>query len=142
MTLVRAATKHISVEDQQEKENAEEDEGSSSSLSDYENEQQVEDEEETINQPNASSQENKLQMSVKSKENKEQEPWSSAGKSVTRNVQAIKVIKRIKKKLEGKDEDSPIKSKLTLEQQVDWLIKEATSTKNLSRLYEGWTPWC
>ncbi|RHY14851.1 hypothetical protein DYB36_001728 [Aphanomyces astaci] len=32
-------------------------------------------------------------------------------------------------------------SHLSVEQQVQWLIQEATSVDNLCQMYEGWTPW-
>jgi hypothetical protein len=30
---------------------------------------------------------------------------------------------------------------MTVEEHVDWMISQATSTDNLCRLYEGWAPW-
>lgn len=57
------------------------------------------------------------------------------------NNRAIEVINRIQAKLTGRDflindegED------FTIEQQVDRLIKEATSIENLCQLFPGWCP--
>ncbi len=81
-----------------------------------------------------------------------------------RNAYAIKALRRVNAKLEGLMKTSssshPRKASfssttraspsttnavpvlpLTVEQQTDWLIREATSKENLARMYEGWTPW-
>ncbi len=59
---------------------------------------------------------------------------------MAKNLYAINILKRIKSKLQGKDEHfSP--NKVTVEQQVSWVVQEATSVNNLCVLYEGWTPW-
>ena len=51
------------------------------------------------------------------------------------------MITRIQAKLTGKDfAKSDIEDELTVEQQVDELIKEATSVENLCQLYQGWCP--
>ena len=54
---------------------------------------------------------------------------------------ALEVIHRIQAKLTGKDfantEDS---DELTVEQQVERLIIEATSDENLCQLFAGWCP--
>lgn len=42
-------------------------------------------------------------------------------------------------KLEGRDPD-PTK-RFTIQEQVDWMIREAMDPDNLAVLYEGWTPW-
>eukprot|EP01125_Pyxidicula_operculata_P020938 TRINITY_DN787_c1_g1_i1.p1 TRINITY_DN787_c1_g1~~TRINITY_DN787_c1_g1_i1.p1 ORF type:complete len:1047 (-),score=394.48 TRINITY_DN787_c1_g1_i1:416-3394(-) len=81
----------------------------------------------------------------------------------TRNVHALNIVKRVKEKLEGiKDnnnnnninsnhhqqhqhhdvkESSNRDEVVSVSDQVDWIIKEATSLDNLSKMYEGWTPW-
>ena len=56
-----------------------------------------------------------------------------------RNSYAVSVWRRVKLKLEGRDPDSLVKTSVA--DQVDWIIKEATSVENLALLYEGWTPW-
>jgi hypothetical protein len=77
-----------------------------------------------------------------------------------RNTYAIKALRRVNAKLEGlvgtsssSQRKAPVTSTslpfaaghstgaLTVEQQTDWLIHEATSKENLARMYEGWTPW-
>jgi len=57
-----------------------------------------------------------------------------------RNEYAIKILKRVQEKLEGRDA-SLGEEKLSVQEQVDAVIKEATSSDNLSLLYEGWTSW-
>lgn len=81
----------------------------------------------------------------------------------TRQTTAAAVLKRFAEKLEGRDPDlqrreeestsqsGAVKSEeksvetgkeaLTVERQVDALLREARSVDNLSRMYEGWTPW-
>lgn len=55
------------------------------------------------------------------------------------NSYAVTVWRRVRMKLEGRDPD-PSK-RMSVEDQVDWMIKEATNRDNLAVLYEGWTPW-
>uniref|UniRef100_S4RYT5 SMG1 nonsense mediated mRNA decay associated PI3K related kinase n=1 Tax=Petromyzon marinus TaxID=7757 RepID=S4RYT5_PETMA len=62
------------------------------------------------------------------------------GKAVQeRNSYAVSVWKRVKAKLEGRDVDPS--RRMTVTEQVDYVIKEATSLDNLAQLYEGWTAW-
>ncbi|KAL5019170.1 hypothetical protein ScPMuIL_004892 [Solemya velum] len=62
------------------------------------------------------------------------------GKAIQeRNSYAVGVWRRVKMKLDGRDPD--INKRLSVAEQVDNVIKEATSTDNLAVLYEGWTPW-
>jgi len=66
-------------------------------------------------------------------------PVGASSSSVsTRNIHAVNIVKRVKEKLEGLDGTS---QPMSISQQVDWVIKEATSTDNLCKMYEGWTPW-
>ncbi|KAG5885461.1 hypothetical protein JTB14_037042 [Gonioctena quinquepunctata] len=63
----------------------------------------------------------------------------STTKGQQSNAYAMKVWRRVKMKLEGRDPDPGRKS--TIQEQVDYVIQEATSMDNLALLYEGWTPW-
>lgn len=56
-----------------------------------------------------------------------------------RNIHGINILMRVKQKLDGRDPD-PSK-KASVQEQVAWVIQEATSLDNLVQLYEGWTPW-
>ncbi|GAB0095897.1 hypothetical protein DMENIID0001_113330 [Sergentomyia squamirostris] len=56
-----------------------------------------------------------------------------------RNAYAVSVWRRIRLKLEGR-EPEPTK-RITVPEQVDWMIREAMDRDNLAILYEGWTPW-
>jgi len=56
-----------------------------------------------------------------------------------RNAYAVNILKRVRAKLEGRDFDS--NHSLTIQEQVDRVIKESTSIENLCVMYEGWTPW-
>ncbi|XP_030237319.1 serine/threonine-protein kinase SMG1 isoform X2 [Gadus morhua] len=56
-----------------------------------------------------------------------------------RNSYAVSVWKRVKAKLEGRDVDPSRRMSVT--EQVEYVIKEATSVDNLAQLYEGWTAW-
>ncbi|CAD7090037.1 unnamed protein product [Hermetia illucens] len=56
-----------------------------------------------------------------------------------RNAYAVSVWRRIRMKLEGRDPDP--NRRLTVAEQVDWMIREAMNPDNLAVLYEGWTPW-
>ncbi|CAH1794898.1 unnamed protein product [Owenia fusiformis] len=62
------------------------------------------------------------------------------GKAVQeRNSYAVSVWRRVKQKLDGRDPD--INQRLSVPEQVDFVIHEATNMENLCLLYEGWTPW-
>nr|XP_046270775.1 serine/threonine-protein kinase SMG1 isoform X2 [Scatophagus argus] len=56
-----------------------------------------------------------------------------------RNSYAVSVWKRVKAKLEGRDVDP--NRRMSITEQVDFVIKEATNMDNLAQLYEGWTAW-
>lgn len=56
-----------------------------------------------------------------------------------RNSYAVSVWKRVKAKLEGRDVDP--NRRMSITEQVDFVIKEATNLDNLAQLYEGWTAW-
>ncbi|KAJ8915769.1 hypothetical protein NQ315_004581 [Exocentrus adspersus] len=71
--------------------------------------------------------------------NKEVIQKESVTKGQQRNAYAVNVWRRVKMKLEGRDPDSC--RKYTAQEQVDYVIREATSLDNLALLYEGWTPW-
>ncbi|KAK3412470.1 hypothetical protein EUGRSUZ_I01219 [Eucalyptus grandis] len=68
-------------------------------------------------------------------------PNGHAGGRVTRgkNAFALSVLRRIEMKLDGRDIDET--RELNTAEQVDYLIKQATSVENLCNMYEGWTPW-
>ncbi|KAJ8977248.1 hypothetical protein NQ317_007425 [Molorchus minor] len=69
-----------------------------------------------------------------------QEPQKQdSSKGQHRNAYAVNVWRRVKLKLEGRDPDSG--RKCAVQEQVDYVICEATSLDNLALLYEGWTPW-
>ncbi|XP_077590470.1 serine/threonine-protein kinase SMG1 [Stigmatopora nigra] len=62
------------------------------------------------------------------------------GKAVQeRNSYAVSVWKRVKAKLEGRDIDP--NRRMSVTEQVDFVIKDATNMDNLAQLYEGWTAW-
>ncbi|XP_023013215.2 serine/threonine-protein kinase Smg1 [Leptinotarsa decemlineata] len=63
----------------------------------------------------------------------------STSKGQQSNAYAMKVWRRVKMKLEGRDPDPGRKS--TVQEQVDYVFHEATNLDNLALLYEGWTPW-
>ncbi|GET01157.1 serine/threonine-protein kinase SMG1 isoform X2 [Rhizophagus clarus] len=63
----------------------------------------------------------------------------NAGIVQARNSFAVSVIRRIKSKLEGKDFD--LNTKMSVSEQVDKIIQQATDTDNLCVMYEGWTAW-
>ncbi|KAI8016538.1 Serine/threonine-protein kinase SMG1 [Camellia lanceoleosa] len=68
-------------------------------------------------------------------------PTIDVGNRVTRgkNAYAMSVLKRVEMKLDGQDiaDNRPI----SIAEQVDYLLKQATSVDNLCNMYEGWTPW-
>lgn len=86
--------------------------------------------------------------SVAFKQIREQECDSSDPKSysdsVTRVIRgknpfALSILKQVEHKLHGWDIDGT--RSLKISEQVDYLLKQATSIDNLCNMYEGWTPW-
>lgn len=67
--------------------------------------------------------------------------WTSRSKSSVSsgNVQAVKILSDINKKLEGSVEGSRVL--VNVQGQVDALIHEATKPENLAFMYIGWAPY-
>lgn len=57
----------------------------------------------------------------------------------SKNITAERALLRVIAKLEGRQEG--IAGVLSTENQVEWLIAQATSVMNLYRLFEGWQPY-
>lgn len=64
---------------------------------------------------------------------------ASNQKEQKRNAYAVSVWRRIRMKLEGRDPDPNKTSRV--QEQVDWMIREALNQDNLALLYEGFTSW-
>ncbi|XP_021738520.1 serine/threonine-protein kinase SMG1-like [Chenopodium quinoa] len=56
-----------------------------------------------------------------------------------KNAFAMSVLRRIEVKLDGRDISET--RELSIGEQVDYLLKQATSADNLCNMYEGWTAW-
>ncbi|KAK9942266.1 hypothetical protein M0R45_007941 [Rubus argutus] len=56
-----------------------------------------------------------------------------------RNPYAMSVLRRVEMKLDGRDISD--NREISISEQVDYLLKQATSVDNLCNMYEGWTPW-
>ncbi|PSS26075.1 Serine/threonine-protein kinase [Actinidia chinensis var. chinensis] len=56
-----------------------------------------------------------------------------------KNAYAISVLKRVEIKLDGRDIAD--NRDISVAEQVEYLLKQATSLDNLCNMYEGWTPW-
>ncbi len=77
--------------------------------------------------------------------------WSGEQGTVHVRERGLRVYARLKARLSGKDgmwaslqpaPDAPnLRAGVSVEQQVDDLVRHATSLENLSRMYEGWTSW-
>lgn len=59
--------------------------------------------------------------------------------SEEKNSFALTVLRRIRVKLEGREPDALKRS--SVQEQVDFIIRESTSIDNLAHMYEGWTAW-
>lgn len=56
-----------------------------------------------------------------------------------KNAYAMSVLRRVEMKLDG--HDIADNREISITEQVDYLLKQATSVDNLCNMYEGWTPW-
>lgn len=59
--------------------------------------------------------------------------------SEEKNAFALNVLRRVRFKLEGREPDAL--KRASVQEQVDFVIREATSLDNLALMYEGWTAW-
>ena len=57
--------------------------------------------------------------------------------SKTNNKMAVRVLLRLRQKLEGVENSVP----MSVAGQVNHLIQEAVDPENLCRVYSGWQPW-
>ncbi|XP_024959316.1 uncharacterized protein LOC112500194 [Cynara cardunculus var. scolymus] len=57
----------------------------------------------------------------------------------SKNAYAMSVLRRVEMKIEGRD--IPDNRDASIAEQVDYLLRQATSVDNLCNMYEGWTPW-
>ncbi|XP_019057389.1 PREDICTED: uncharacterized protein LOC104807342 [Tarenaya hassleriana] len=71
----------------------------------------------------------------------EASPPAQTRSRVTRdkNAYAMSVVKCMEMKIDGRDIAE--NREISIPEQVDYLIKQATSLDNLCNMYEGWTPW-
>ncbi|KAL2328900.1 hypothetical protein Fmac_022327 [Flemingia macrophylla] len=56
-----------------------------------------------------------------------------------KNAYALSVLRRVEMKIDGQDISES--RKIGIAEQVDYLLRQATSVDNLCNMYEGWTPW-
>ncbi|CAN0927744.1 Serine/threonine-protein kinase SMG1 [Linum grandiflorum] len=56
-----------------------------------------------------------------------------------KNPYAVSVLRRVEMKIDGRDIAE--NREINVQEQVDYLIKQAMSVDNLCNMYEGWTPW-
>lgn len=56
-----------------------------------------------------------------------------------KNAYALSVLRRVEMKIDGRDISE--RREISIAEQVDYLLKQATSADNLCNMYEGWTPW-
>ncbi|XP_075074220.1 uncharacterized protein LOC107823315 [Nicotiana tabacum] len=56
-----------------------------------------------------------------------------------KNAYALSILRRVEMKLDGRDVAD--NREISVAEQVDYLLKQATSVDNLCNMYEGWTPW-
>ncbi|PWA94247.1 protein kinase-like domain-containing protein [Artemisia annua] len=57
----------------------------------------------------------------------------------SKNAYAVSVLRRVEMKIEGRDITD--NRDISIAEQVDNLLRQATSADNLCNMYEGWTPW-
>ncbi|XP_062214651.1 uncharacterized protein LOC133915487 [Phragmites australis] len=74
-------------------------------------------------------------------DNSDPKSYADSVTRVTRgkNPFALSILKQVEHKLHGWDIDGT--RSLNISEQVDHLLKQATSIDNLCNMYEGWTPW-
>ena len=87
--------------------------------------------------------ENLESFKVKKADVKEDDTSAATRKTTSsteeKNTFALNVLRRIRVKLEGREPDALKRS--SVQEQVDFIIRESTSLDNLAHMYEGWTAW-
>jgi len=58
-----------------------------------------------------------------------------------RNAYAVAVLRRVKQKMDGRDGRDGAGARLSIAEQVEQTIRDATNPDKLCAMYEGWTPW-
>jgi len=86
---------------------------------------------------NISRKKNNLEFRSSCSKDEEEEKKRKDGE----NAYAIEMLKRIKSRLKGEVMEQDMKTKLSVETQVNKLIRHAESKKYLCRMYEGWAAW-
>ncbi|XP_042060821.1 uncharacterized protein LOC121805101 isoform X1 [Salvia splendens] len=56
-----------------------------------------------------------------------------------KNAYAMSVLRRVEMKIDGQDISD--NREISIPEQVDFLLRQATNIDNLCNMYEGWTPW-
>ncbi|KAI3446049.1 hypothetical protein Pfo_002714 [Paulownia fortunei] len=56
-----------------------------------------------------------------------------------KNAYAMSLLRRVEMKLDGRDITD--NREISIAEQVDFLLRQATNIDNLCNMYEGWTPW-
>ncbi|KAL9174074.1 hypothetical protein ABFS82_02G028800 [Erythranthe guttata] len=56
-----------------------------------------------------------------------------------KNAYAVSLLRRVEMKLDGRDISD--NREISITEQVDFLLRQATNIDNLCNMYEGWTPW-
>ncbi|KAK9077291.1 hypothetical protein SSX86_005628 [Deinandra increscens subsp. villosa] len=59
----------------------------------------------------------------------------------SKNAYAVSVLRRVEMKIDGRDITDKRHVDISISEQVDYLLRQATSVDNLCNMYEGWTPW-
>merc|ERR1712070_410037 len=95
------------------------------------------------NSNNSNRSNNKKNLSVSACEsNSSRGPGGPAfGQEINNNAAAERVLLRIKEKLGGYSNIDAGQTVMSVEGQVNLLIREATDVNNLSRLFGGWSAW-
>ena len=85
--------------------------------------------------------EENIEQFKKQKEQQSSDPSTAKDVSIKekKNAFALNVLKRIRAKLDGREPD--VLRKSSVQEQVDFIIRESTNLDNLALIYEGWTAW-
>ncbi|CAK7329774.1 unnamed protein product [Dovyalis caffra] len=82
---------------------------------------------------------NKVKIEDENQEAPHPNPQTGSRVAKGKNAYAMSVLRRVDMKIDGQDIAN--NRKISIEEQVDYLLKQAMSVDNLCNMYEGWTPW-
>ncbi|KAH6814874.1 hypothetical protein C2S51_023892 [Perilla frutescens var. frutescens] len=93
----------------------------------------------TVSDNNQESSAVKDEQSILDQDKVEEELQKASFTHTGKNAYAVSVLRRLEMKIDGLDIAD--NREISIPEQVDFLLRQASNIDNLCNMYEGWTPW-